>query len=230
MEEEKDVIVEPSTTEDVETESSTVESEEATSQEATQEQDQQVPYDRFKEVIDERNENESKIAYLEGQLASIQKPQPKDETDPYSGMDAQTEKFYRDMDKRTQKVITKALGEKEVEYRATIDALASQNAKIQEKIFHQEQADVQPGSKEEVEVANYIKMGMDPDKAAWAVMGAKRVESAKSTKKQQMQTKTQQKSQANLMSPGLPSNSGVPTGEKLEYRDDLDRRMKEAGM
>jgi len=227
MEEEtQDVQVDSSPTEDVQSDSSTEAHEEATSEQAEQEQEQQVPYDRFKEVNDERNYWREQFTQL-----TSKSQQPKaEESDPYASMDAQTRVFYQDLDKRIEKLADKKLTAKESEYKAALEALASQNAKIQEKLFRQEQVDVKPGSREEVEIANLIRLGVEPDKAAWAVMGQKRVELAKAGKQQQQQKKTQQKAQANLETGGIPSNSGVPTGERLSYRDDLDRRMKELGL
>jgi len=73
-------------------------------------------------------------------------------------------------------------------------------------------------------------MGMDPEDAAWAVMGKQRVELAKSGKKVLQQGKTQLKAKANLETSGIPSHSGLPTKEKLTFRDDLDRRAREAGL
>ena len=232
MEEEKEDVeeVESSTTEDVTTESSNVESEEATSKEATQETEteQQVPYDRFREVNDAKNKAESDAAYYRG--LSEQKVTTVPETDPHAGQDPQTRLFYQELEKKTQKQIDTALEAKEVQYQATINALAAQNAKIQEKLFRNEQTDVKAGSPEENEIAGLISQGVDPDKAAWAIMGQKRVESAKSGKVVKQDKKAQDKVLANQEESGIPTNSGLPTGEKLSFREDLDKRARALGI
>jgi len=218
-EEQKEVEeVEPSTTEDVETESSTEEPEEATSQEAAQEQVQQVPYDRFQQVNEQKNKAEQEVAYYKG-LAERPQSTEAPTTDPDANLDPQTQVFYQGIDKRTQKIVDTAIAAKSQEYESTIQALASQNAAIH----------VVRDSPEEMEIAGLIKQGVPPDKAAWAVMGPKRVESAKVTGKNKIQNKAQQKAEANLEVAGVPANTGMPTGEKLTFRQTLDKKMRDAG-
>jgi len=220
--------VEASTTEDVESESSTEELEEATSQEAVQEEIQQVPYDRFQQVNDAKNKAEQEASYYKG-LSERPAEAPIATTDPDANLDPQTKIFYQDLEKRTQAQITKAISEKAEEYDASLRAIASQNAKLQEKLFRQEQTDVVKDSPEEMEIANMIRMGVDPDKAAWAVMGPKRVESAQTKGVQKKQIKAQQKAEANLEVSGIPTSTGAPTGEKLSFRQSLDKAMRESG-
>jgi hypothetical protein len=221
----QDVIEESSTTEDVETESSTEEQSEATEEQAVPEE-QQIPYDRFKEVADEKNYWRDKYA------EATTRPQeaPSQEKDPLEGMDPQTKVFYQDLDKRTQVAINRARKEERVQYQAELDALRMSTAKVQERLFRQDQKDVAAGSKEEIEIAQFIRMGMDPDRAAWAVMGPKRVESAKSGKVIKQQNKTKMKAQANVETSGVQENSGLPSVEGLDFRDELDKRMKEQGL
>lgn len=216
--------VESPTTEDVTTESSTEESSEATEQQATPEE-QTVPYSRLKEVIDEKNLLLDRITQQ-----PIPQPVQQQTIDPDANLDPQTKIFYQDMDKRNQKAIDSALAVKEKEFQAKFDNLALQTARVQEKLFRQDEKDVIPGSKEENRIAQLISSGLSTDEAAWAVMGKKRVESAKTGKETNQQKKTQLKAEANLETPGIPTNSGVPTGEKLNFREDLDRQMKEHGL
>jgi len=217
--------VESSATEDVEAESSTEELSEATEEQATPEE-QTVPYDRFKEVNDERNLLLQRIAQ---QPQQVQTQQP--EIDPDANLDPQTKVFYQELDKRTQKAIDRAREEERVQYQSQLDALALQSAKFQEKIFRDTQKDVLPGSKEEVEIAGLIRAGIDPDRAAWAVMGPKRVESAKTGKVVKQQKKVQQKAQANLETAGVAADNGIPSQEKkLSFRQKLDQNMKNAGL
>lgn len=218
----QDVTEESSPQEDVETESSTEEQSEATEEQAVPES--QVPYDRFKEV------NEEKI-YWRDKFAEQASKQPEVvEPDPNASLDPQTKLFYQDLDKRTQKAIEKARKEEREQYQAELNAVRMQSAKIQERIFRQDQTDVVAGSKDEIEIAGLIRMGMDPNKAAWAVMGPKRVETAKSGKVIKQQNKNKMKAQANIETSGVQEGSGLPAAETLDFRADLDRRMKEAGL
>jgi len=229
MEEVKpDVIEESLPSEDVnEEEQSTSELEEATSQEAAQEE-QTVPYDRFKEVIDERNhlrELSRNFAERKQQGETVQQI----EDDPYKGMDAETEKFYRDLDKRTQRQVETTAKKIAAPIMKENEAIKRQLSVILEKDFRKANEDVPMNSKEEGEIAALIRMGVDPEKAAWAVMGPKRVESAKTVKKQQTKEKVQKKAEANLESGGIPAQNGLPQ-TKLDFRDDLDKQFREAGL
>jgi len=217
----QEVEEESSPQEDVETESSTEEQSEATEEQAVPEQT--VPYDRFKEVNDERR-------FLQDKLAEYSNRPAQPTADPDANLDPQTKIFYQDLDRRTQGAINKALEEKETQYKAELDALRMQNAKVQERIFRQDQKDVVAGSKEENEIAQLIKVGLDPNRAAWAVMGPKRVESAKSGKTIKQQNKTKLKAQANIETQGVQEQSGLPQTEDVDFRQDLDRRMKENGL
>lgn len=220
-----DVNADPSTAQDVNAESSTVAPVETPTPKV--EQEQAVPYDRFKEVTEEKN-----YWREQAMLANQRQPQPvqAEPLDPYAGMDAQTRVFWQEVDKRTEVKIKAAKEEARREYQGGIEALALQNAKVQEKLFRTEQKDVVPGSPEEVEIAGLIRMGLDPEKAAWAVMGKKRVESAGSTRQVQKQNKTQEKAQANLETASIPANHGIPQKENLSFRDRLASKMQGAGL
>lgn len=220
-----DVTADSSTAPDVNAESSTAAPVETTTSKV--EQEQAVPYDRFKEVAEEKN-----YWREQAMLANQRQTQPvqAEPSDPYAGMDAQTRVFWQEVDKRTEVKIKAAKEEARREYQAGIESLALQNAKVQEKLFRTEQKDVVPGSREEVEIANLIRMGLDPEKAAWAVMGPKRVESAGNIRQVQKQNKTQEKAQANLETASIPANHGIPQKENLSFRERLAAKMQGAGL
>ena len=236
-EEIQDVTEESSTQEDVESESSTDELSEATEEQAVQEEEKPTFADHpawqrqleERRTADERASTaEANAAYWRGKAeAGGSSPEA---VDPDANLDPQTKVFYQDLDKRTQKAIDKARKEERAAAQVNFDALALQNAKIQERLFREDQKDVSPGSKEENEIAGLIRQGVDPNKAAWAVMGPKRVESAKSNKVVKQQNKTKLKAQANMETSGVQEGSGLPAGETVDFRSDLDRRMKESGL
>lgn len=224
---------ESSPVEDENTESSPEESGEATPQEATQEQVQEPPFHehpRWQETLEKTRQAERRADYAEGQLAErgVKPVQP--EADPYANLDAQSKLWHQENDKRTQQAIDKTVSIVRQQYESTLNAQANQIASIQEKLFHSEERDVVPGSKEEELIAQKISAGYLPEDAAWAVMGKNRVESAKSSKTVKTQQKTQEKAQANLETGGIPANSGLPTSEKPSFRDDLDKRAREMGL
>lgn len=227
-EEKQDVEeVESSTTEDVETESSTEQPEEATSQEAAEEV-QQVPYDRFQEVNAQKNKAEQEAAYYKGMAEKPVTEAPV--SDPDANLDPQTKIFYQELDKRTSKAIDKARAEEREAADIRFTALAAQTAEIQHKLFRQDETDVIPDSPEEIAIAEKVKRGYSIQDATWSVMGAKRVESAKTVGKTKQQNKAQMKDQANVEVSGVPTNSPVQGERKLSFREDLDKRAKEAGI
>ena len=100
MENEQDVIVDSSTT-DAGADSSTVELVETPTPKVVQEAEKTVPYDRFREV----NEEKKQLQALVQQLATRQEKGEtlkEIEADPYDGMSADELKFYRSLDQRTQ--------------------------------------------------------------------------------------------------------------------------------
>ena len=228
MPEQPDVNADSSPATDVTTESSTVAPVETTTSKV--EQEKVVPYDRFKEVADEKNFWREQASILANQRQQPSVQQPLEPTDPYVGMDAQTRVFYQEMDKRAEKIAERKIAEKEKGYQSTIDALLLQTAQIQEKLFRNDAKDVVVGSPEEREIANLVRAGLDLEKATWAVMGAKRVESAKTSKQTQHAIKTLEKDKANLDISSMPANHGIPTKDKLNFREDLNRRMQGAGL
>ena len=222
-----DVIADPSPATDVTTDSSTVAPVETTTPKV--EQEKVVPYDRFKEVADEKN------YWREQAMAAnqrVQQPvqQTQEPSDPYVGMDAQTRVFWQEIDKRTDNKVKAAREEERRNYQASIDALSLQTAKIQEKLFRNDAKDVVAGSPEELEIANLVRAGLDLERATWAVMGPKREAAAKSVVQAKQQVKTQLKAQANLETASIPANNGIPTKERLSFRERLAARMQESGI
>jgi len=222
----QDVNTDPSPAPDVNAESSTAAPVETTTSKV--EQEKVVPYDRFKEVADEKN------YWREQAMAASQRQQPAQQTqepsDPYAGMDAQTKVFWQEVDKRTETKIKAAKEEARRDYQSTIDALSLQTAKIQEKLFRNDAKDVVAGSPEELEIANLVRAGLDLERATWAIMGPKREAAAKSVAQVKQQVKTQQKAQANLENASMPANNGIPTKERLSFRERLASKMQESGI
>ena len=222
----QDVIADPSPAPDVNADSSTAAPVETTTTKV--EQEKVVPYDRFKEVADEKNYWREQAIAASQRQQSVQSMQ--ELSDPYAGMDAQTKVFWQEIDKRTDNKVKAAREEERRNYQAGIDALSLQTAKIQEKLFRNDAKDVMAGSPEELEIANLVRSGLDLERATWAVMGPKREAAAKSVAQVKQQVKTQQKAQANLENASMPTNNGIPTKERLSFREQLASKMQEAGI
>ncbi len=184
-----------------------------------------IPYDRFKEVNDEKN------YYKELLSQSIATRQQQGETkqqieeDPYAGMDPDVAAWQRQQDKRTQSLILKEAQKLAEPIRQQLQNTTLQVSKLLEQQFRAVNKDVPAGSMEEQRIAALIGMGVKPDEASWAVMGPKRTAQAQGQKQQQVQTKIQQKAQANLETSGISSHSGLPNGKKLSFREDLARQL-----
>ena len=227
MEQENDVIVEPSTT-DVETAPSTVELEETPSPKVVQEE-KTVPYERFREVNEEKRQLQALVQQLAGR-------QEKGETtheieqDPYDGMSADEMKFYRGLDKRTQNLIQKEAQRIAAPLQGQVQKLATQMTRIMETEFRTKNTDVEPNSQEEQKIAGLINFGLSLDEATWAIMGPKRVEAAKSVKEKSVQNKNQIKQAANLETSGIPHGSPLPKTEKLGFREQLASLMSQNGL
>ena len=228
MENEQDVIVDSSTT-DAGADSSTVELVETPTPKVVQEAEKTVPYDRFREV----NEEKKQLQALVQQLATRQEKGEtlkEIEADPYDGMSADELKFYRSLDQRTQNLIQKEAGRIAAPLQNQVQKLATQMTRIMEQEFRTKNTDVEPNSQEEQKIAGLINNGLSLDEATWAIMGPKRVKAAESVKHQVVQTKTQQKQQANLETSGIPNGSPLPRTEKLGFREFLDAQMKKEGL
>ena len=224
-----DVEASDSSTEETDvdqTDSSTVEPEEATSpKEAVQ---NTVPYDRFKEVIDEKNQYLELIKTMSQRQQTGETPKQV-EQDPYAGMDAETAQFYRNLDQRTQSMIQREAEKLSKPLVQQTEYLKSQLARIQEKEFRTTNKDVEPNSREEKEIAHLISAGLDPEKAAWAVMGPKRIEMAKTESAKKKDIKIKQKAEANLET-GIAPQSGVPKGQNMSFRDKLEANARKLGI
>jgi len=219
--------VDPSTTE--------TEQSEATEEQAVQEE-QSIPYDRFKEVIDQKNQaaQEAEQWRQQAQVLTDKLSQPnapaatKQEIDliqKYGAQDPATREFLRELKGEMRKEAQKVGEELSAPILRENEALRRTIASIQEKQFRQENSDVKPNSPEEKEIAQYVSLGMSLDKATMAVMGTKRIEEAKKTGKVSTTKKTQQKVQANLERTSVPSDTSIPS-ETPSYRDEIRQKLE----
>ena len=192
-------------------------------------QEQQVPYTRFKEVLDERNQMTEIVKNLANrQQTGETKKQVED--DPYAGMTAEEAHFYRNLDGRMQKIVQKEAAKIAEPFAQQSQAMAKQLAALQTERIFEANKDLLPGSKEEKDVAELMKLGVPKDKAVWAVLGPQRAQSAQKQSKVVKQQKTQQKIQANVETQTVAPDSGLLPQEKLSFREKADKIFREGGL
>jgi len=168
-----------------------------------QEEEQRIPYSRFKEVNEEKK-------FLQKQLeAIISREQPQQPTqqpqDPYAGMDAETAHFYRGLDDRYKAMFNKELVEREKVYKEQLGVIQQQNISQMVKGFRADHPDVKPDSPDEHAIAEKItKFKMNTEDAYWAVMGPRGVANAQQRAMNTVKKSIQAKKQANV-----ESSSGV---------------------
>ena len=115
------------------------------------------------------------------------------------------------------------ISKKEKQLEQGIGGLARENAKIREKMFRDSNKDVSANSEEERQIAQLISAGVPEDKAAWAVMGPKRVAEAERKGTKTTKATKEMKSRANVETQSIPAKSGIPT--KKSFREELKEKM-----
>ena len=245
-EQDKDAIVDSSTTEDEIQDSSPETSEEqseATEEQAVQEEQQPgpIPYDRFQEVVQQKNQTAQEVEHwrtIAQQLsekfqqpnAPIATQQEQDIIAKYGAQDPATREFLRELKAEMVKEANKVADQRAAPLARENEALKRTVASMQEKMFREENTDVVRDSQEEREIAQMVSMGVPLEKATWAVMGPKRVEGAKVAQKATQKVKTKTKVQANLERGSIPQTSGLPQNRNESFREKADRLFRESGL
>lgn len=239
MEDEQDVSQESSPADEVvadpSTETPEVSAEETAEQSVQEEQIQPgpVPYDRFQEVIQEKNELKQQVGQL---IQKFQQPtapahtqQEADFIRKYGANDAQTQLFLTELDKHIEHKATQVGHRMAEPIQRENEALKRVVASLQEKQFRVENKDVPPNSAEESQISQLIRAGLPLEKATWAVMGPKRVADAQRVHKVKQQATNKTKVQATQERSSIPEMAGLPK-EKLSFREQIDLGMKKAGL
>ena len=175
---------------------------------------------RFKEVIDEKNWYKQQ---LEQQMARQQQPpqQPQQPADPYAGMDAETARFYQNMDTRIEQKAKQIL---QTNVTPQIQQGIEEIARLRVEQFRKDHSDVKASSPEEMQIAQKIRSGYLPEDAYRAVMWDKKVGEKRTTNTQQQQQRLDAKRQANVVSPNSVSQASVPP-KKETFKEELARKM-----
>lgn len=193
--------------------------------------EESVPMGRFKQLEEENKFWRSKTEVLLEKVVRGETNTPaKPSTDGlYDGMDAETERAYRQLDDRNRKIV-------QAEAQKLAEPLIRQTQILMEHFstrqlndFRSENPDILQGSQEEKEIISYLNAGMPKEKAVWAVMGPKRAIAKQVSIVEKQKAKTEQKVAANLETQTVPKRNGLPE-KKLSYREELARKMEEAGL
>ena len=245
MEENKDEITSESSPEEQEVEETTDQTSEQTDDKQSDQEEQpqptqkgDVPYERFTEVNERMKAAEDRASQVEQRyytaVEKIQQGQQptQAETDliqKYGSQDPATREFLRELKGEMGKVANKVADERAEPLIRENEALRRTVAGMQEKMFRQENTDVERDSKDEREIAQMVQMGVPLDKATKAVMYDKRMEAAQAKQQVTTKGKTKVKAQANLERTSIPQSSGIPQNRQESFREKADRIFREAG-
>ncbi len=188
----------------------------------TPETEQQVPYERFKTVNDEKNYWRQQAETL-AQHPTPQPVQPQQQAQPqdkYAHLSAEEQVFYRNQEKMVKGVVDGALAKQKVEYDKRINNLQGVVYNSQAKSFLKEHPDIKPNTPEAMDVIQKMQRGLTMDEAYWAVKGPAGVQVAKQKAQTEVKQKMQVKKKANVEQTGV-SSAGMPS-EARSFREDLE--------
>ena len=184
------------------------------------EEEQTVPYDRFREVNEEKK-------FLRDQITRLtQKEETPQTKDPYANMDPETERFWRAVDQRAEAIVEKKLDKT----KQTIDAGRHEIASIRAQQFYKAHPDIKKGSPEATEIAQRIQRGYDLEDAYWAVMGQKGIQKAEQRAVKKVKQNMNQKKQANTetssVSPDIQKKAEMSFEDEFKKNFDLNVQGK----
>jgi hypothetical protein len=184
------------------------------SQEETQEQvapetaeipepEQQVPYSRFKDVIEEKNYLKQQNAQMLDQMQQRQPVQPQQQVDKYAHLEPAEQVFYRNQEKMMREV-AKEVAEKQFQtINPVINSGLQEIAVMKAQNFRVAHPEIKKGSQDETDITQRVNIGYSLEDAYWSVMGPRGVERAQTRAVKQVKQNIQQKRQANTESPGV---------------------------
>lgn len=193
--------------------------------EEQQTEEQTVPYDRFREVNEERKQALAALQELASrQQQVVQQPQalPQDQFEAMIANKTPEEQVFwrnvRDIARQEAAGIQRSISPQ-------IDAAKQEYARLRADQFFKEHNDVRQGSTEEKSIAQRISQGYDPEDAYRAVMWDKRLGQQQQNVQKQQQQRLAAKQKANVVSSSGVSQQSVP-GAKENFKAELMRRMQ----
>lgn len=191
-------------------------------------EEQSVPYNRFKEINDARKAAEERERRLMEMLQRQQLPQtPQQPVDPYAGMDADTRLFYQSQEKMMRKIADEKAQELEAKYQKQSVYQQQIIGNLLGKEFTRAHPDIKDGSMEQEQIVQKIRIGYDSDDAYWSVMGPRGLTNAKVTAQKEVKQQFQAKKKANVETVGIQP-SGLPPAKK-NFKEDLRKEIEAGG-
>lgn len=181
-------------------------------------EEQRVPYDRFKDVVEEKNYYKQLLAQqMQHQQQSV--VQPPQVQDKYANLPPEEQLFYRRQEEMMRNIAKEIAEEKEKKFNTQLQFFQQRDAQNTVDRFRKEHPDIKAGSYEEHEIADKIKTGYQPNDAYWSVMGPRGVKNAESTAHTKVKQQMQVKKKANVEQSSVQS-AGLPQASK-SFRQDL---------
>jgi len=179
-----------------------------------------IPYDRFKEKVDEANWYKQQLEQLAARQQPPQ-PTPAPAQDPYVGMTPEEKVFWM-----KQREIAREEAQKVLQQNVSpqLEAAKQEFARMRVEQFHKDHPDIKPNSAEETLIADKIKQGYLPDDAYKIITYEQKMGQKQTQNSQQQQQKLEAKKKANVVSPQSVSSQSVPP-PKETYEDELRRRL-----
>jgi hypothetical protein len=186
-----------------------------------QAEEQRVPYDRFKEVNDERafwrDRYQQDIVQRQQQAPQPQAPQ----ADPYAGKSPEERAFWEEVDRRAEERAKRIVNE---QITPQLEAAKLEFARQRISEFHKEHPEIKPGSPEEQMIVEKVRQGYVLDDAYKVVMYEKKLAEKQVASEQQQKQRLEAKKQANVVSPQSVSSQAIPT-PKINWEEDFTQRM-----
>jgi hypothetical protein len=192
--------------------------------EEPQAEEQRVPYDRFKEKVDEANWYKQQ---LEAQIARQQAPQPvAPQADPYANMTPEEKVFWQNVDRRAEQK-AKELFEQQIS--PQLEAAKKEFAVQRIEAFRKEHPEIKTNSPEEQMIAEKVRQGYFLEDAYKVVMYEKKVAEKQLSSQQQQKQRLEAKKKANVVSQQSVSQQSVKP-PKETYEEEVRRKMNEMSM
>lgn len=198
-------------------------------------EEQRVPYDRFQEVIREKQALQEQTQQLMGLLQQRQAPPVTPPAhDPWDGLvnhqDAGTAQFYQNLQRVVRAERQAAKQEAVAELQPVIQAGMERIAQMDIREFRKDNPEIKPGTEEERQVIAYMNGQVDgirhPLESAKRNAMYDRLEQENRALKGKQQQVPRKQAANTESSPGIPQVSGLPrkaSGWKDQVGEVLDR-------
>ena len=194
------------------------------------EEEQRVPYDRFKDVVDEKNYYKQLLDRQMSQPAPVPEA-PKEKVPQEIGATPEEREFWQMQRKIAREEAESVASVERDKYQAEMQATRTEQARFRMQEFRRTHTDIRPGSNEEREIAQkMIAYKMTENDAYWSVMGPRGVQSANRNAEKQVKQKMQVKKQANVVNSSIPPSSNVSMGGDDEFRKTMERELAAEGL